>query len=231
VHTFLGYPNDGAFPAAALVVDEAGNLYGTTTIGGNNGSCSDRSGNEGCGTIFEFSPGTGGVWTETILFNFSLSPLTIDSKGNLYAPDAAGGNTTYCTYGCGSVYELSPSSGGNWTATVLYNFGAFKGDGQTPLGTLTFDATGNLYGTTAEGGAPGCSIASSGCGTVFRLSPSGGGWTESALYSFTGPYKDGAFPTTGVILDAAGNVYGTTNEGGVDQGYYTSGGTVFEVSP
>ncbi len=234
LHTFMGYPNDGAYPVGALGVDQAGDIFGTTIQGGN-GACVVR---DGCGTVFELSPGSGGVWTETVIYNFPGLPgltapeggLTLDSHGNLYGA-AAGGNGNGCPYGCGAVYELSPSSGGNWTATVLYNFGAFKGDGQYPVGTLTFDATGNLDGATAEGGTPGCGIGISGCGTMFRLSPSGGGWTESVLYSFSGPYKDGAFPATGVILDAAGDVYGTTNNGGVDQGYYTVGGTVFEISP
>jgi uncharacterized repeat protein (TIGR03803 family) len=233
LHTFMGYPNDGGYPAGALGVDQAGDVFGTTTQGGNV-ACDNRY---GCGTVFELSPGSGGVWTETVIYNFPGPPglvspdnggLTLDSHGNLYGA-AAGGNG--CPYGCGAVYKLSPSSGGNWTATVLYNFGAFKGDGQYPVGTLTFDATGNLYGATSEGGDFGCGIGTSGCGTVFRLSPSGGGWTESVLYSFSGPYKDGAFPATGVILDAAGDVYGTTNNGGADQGYYTVGGTVFEISP
>ncbi|MGB6676495.1 MAG: choice-of-anchor tandem repeat GloVer-containing protein [Terriglobales bacterium] len=234
LHTFMGYPNDGAYPVGALGVDQAGDIFGTTIQGGN-GACVVR---DGCGTVFELSPGSGGVWTETVIYNFPGLPgltapeggLTLDSHGNLYGA-AAGGNGNGCPYGCGAVYELSPSSGGNWTATVLYNFGAFKGDGQYPVGTLTFDATGNLDGATAEGGTPGCGIGISGCGTMFRLSPSGGGWTESVLYSFSGPYKDGAFPATGVILDAAGDVYGTTNNGGADQGYYTVGGTVFEISP
>ena len=187
------------------------------------------SGNAGCGSVFKLSPGSGGVWTENILYNFTLAPthtcpngLTMDSQGNLYTTTFCGGSSSnYCPpIGCGTVYELSPSSGGRWTATVLYNFGGYASDGQCPLGVLTFDKSGNLYGTTYHGGASSCSGGGDfRCGTVFQLSPSGGGWTESVFYSFGGPYKDGAFPTTGVILDAAGNVYGTTSTGGVDAVY------------
>ena len=243
LHTFTGaFPNgslpDGAFPIATLIFDQAGNLYGTTTEGGT-GSCVDKWGNPGCGTVFQLSPASGG-WTENVLYNFTNSSyptgLTMDSKGNLYGAAAGGKATAYCPYGCGTVYELSPNSGGRWTATVLYNFGGFATDGEFPNGPLTFDKSDNLYGTTEGGGSSSCAPGGSGCcGTVFQLSPSGGGWTESVFYSFTGPYKDGAYPLTGVVLDSAGNVYGTTSTGGVDSAYngasLEGGGTVFEISP
>jgi uncharacterized repeat protein (TIGR03803 family) len=234
LHAFLGAPNDGAFPVAALIFDPAGNLYGTTTVGGN-GRCLDNFNNSGCGTIFELSPGSGSGWTESILYNFSgfylPRGLTLDSHGNLYTATEYGGLTS-CPYGCGTVYEFTPSSAGRWIASILYSFGGFKGDGNFPQGVLTLDAMGNLYGTTSEGGAFGCGLGSTGCGTVFRLSPSSrAGWRESVFYSFSGPYNDGASPATGVILDAAGHIYGTTSEGGVDQGLSTFGGTVFEISP
>jgi uncharacterized repeat protein (TIGR03803 family) len=238
LHTFMGGPNDGAFPAAALSFDPAGNLYGTTTKGGN-GPCSDKDNNLGCGTVFEFSPGSGGVWTENVLYNFPNAylpnGLAMDSQGNLYTTTLWGGTSQYCN-GCGAVYQFSPGSGGHWNATLIYSFGGFASDGQSPLGALAFDKSGNLYGTTFYGGSSSCGPGGSGgCGTVFQLSPSGGGWTESVFYSFSGPYKDGAFPETGVILDAAGNVFGTTSTGGEDSLYNGAslelGGTIFEVSP
>jgi uncharacterized repeat protein (TIGR03803 family) len=242
LHDFMGYPNDGAFPTAALILDQAGNLYGTTTEGGN-GPCIANTDNPGCGTVFKLSPGSGGVWTENVLYNFTLSfqgtemnpnGITMDSKGNLYTTTEYGSPASDCNYrlGCGAVWELTPSSGGRWAVIVLYNFGSSASDGEYPLGTLSFDAMGNLYGTTSAGGPSNCLVfGASGCGTVFRLSPSSkGGWTESVLHSFSGPYKDGANPATGVILDAAGNVYGTTSVGGADEGA-DWGGTVFEISP
>jgi uncharacterized repeat protein (TIGR03803 family) len=236
LHTFTDTSNDGAFPAAALIFDEVGNLYGTTAEGGN-GPCVNYGDNLGCGTAFQLSIGSGGVWTETVLYSFpggNADPsfsngLTMDSQGNLYGT-TVGGTSTYCSYGCGTVYQLVPSSGGGWTPTVLYNFGGFKGDGNLPLGPLTFDKSGNLFGTTSGGGSS--SSCYNGCGTVFQLSPSSAGsWTESVTYSFNGPAKDGAAPQTGVIFDAAGNIYGTTPLGGVDEGLYTPGGTVFEIKP
>ena len=242
LHNFMAGAGDGAFPAAAaLVFDQAGNLYGTTTKGGN-GSCRDKWGNSGCGAVIKLSPGSGGVWTESALYDFTDAPpspngLTIDPQGNLYGTTEYGGPTSDdCPHGCGTVYELSHSSG-SWVATVLYNFGGFKGDGRFSQGVLTLDATGALYGTTSAGGAFGCGYdmtsdeETAGCGAVFRLSPSSGGWTESILHSFGGPLSDGKFPASGVILDAKGNFYGTTNAGGVDQGEYTRGGTIFEITP
>jgi len=233
LHTFLPGTNDGIFPAAALVFDQAGNLYGTTTEGGN-GPCQDRAGNLGCGIVFELSPRSHGAWAENVLYNFTglggnsgvSNGLTMDSQGNLYGATFGGG--IYCVGGCGTVYELSPSSGERWNATVLYNFGGFKGDGNYPAGNVTFDNAGNLYGTTYQGGTS--SLCYYGCGTVFQLSPSGGGWTESVFHSFGGPYADGASPLTGVILAPAGNLYGTTYAGGVDEGVFP-GGTVFEIIP
>ena len=237
LHTFLGFPSDGAFPAAALIFDQAGNLYGTTSEGGG-GPCYDGNDNQGCGTAFRLSPGSGGVWTETVLYNVPggvndssafITGLTM-AQGNLYGLTYGSGTSAYCPYGCGTVYKLSPGSGGRWTATVLYNFGGSKDDGSYPVGAVTFDKSGNLYGTTFWGG--GSSSCINGCGTVFQLSPSSrGSWTEKVFYGFSGPYKDSAGPTTGVIFDGAGNLYGTTNYGGVDNGLYTGGGTIFEVIP
>jgi uncharacterized repeat protein (TIGR03803 family) len=144
--------------------------------------------------------------------------LTFDGRGNIYGTTITGG-----TFGYGTVFELSPSSGGQWTETVLYSF---KGapDGKNPYGGVTFDAAGNLYGATAAGGSGG-SCTGDGCGTIFELSPSGNSWMETILYGFTGG-KDGAGPGNGVVFDNAGNLFGTTPDGGL-----YSEGVVYELSP
>ena len=202
LHSFNG--TDGAVPDAALIFDAAGNLYGTTTYGG------------GLGNVFELTPAAGGGWTEKVLYNVGNVPfggLIFDSAGNLYGTTYYGG-----TYGHGAVFELTPVADGSWTEEVLYSFHNNDADGAGPYPTLIFDAAGNLYGTTYNGGFYGY-------GTVFELMPAaGGGWTEKVLHSFNG--TDGAYLFGGLIFDAAGNLYGTTVVGG-SHGY----GTVFELTP
>jgi uncharacterized repeat protein (TIGR03803 family) len=218
---------DGAFPAAELIFDSKGNLYGTTSSTSN--TCYG-------GTVFELSPPSGGVgpWTETVLHCFSdpysgaapRSSLIFDSQGNLYGVTTQGG-TFDCSDGdgvsCGVVFELSPPSegGGSWTETVLYGFRG-RGDGSTPVGRLIFDSEGNLYGTTSY-----TWYLESGSGVVFELSPPSGGagsWTQTVLYTFTGA-SDGGSPEAGLIFDSKGNLYGTTLYGGAGSG------VAFELSP
>ncbi len=154
------------------------------------------------------------------------SGLILDAKGNLYGTAAIGGGGRCFRFikGCGVVFELSKSTNGNWNETVLHPFAG--GDGNWPDGPLVFDAAGNLYGTTFEGGGDLKDCPLTACGGVYKLSPSSGGtWTETLLYSFHG--SDGAFPESGFVLDAAGNLYGTTAGGGI----HAPGGTVFEISP
>jgi uncharacterized repeat protein (TIGR03803 family) len=203
LYSFTG-GSDGSTPYAGLTFDAAGNLYGTTLLGGAN--------NDGC--VFELTPNSGG-WTETILHTFVGYPtdgtapyggVIFDQAGNLYGTTVADG--TQCRGGCGTVFELTPGSGG-WTETILYNFCSKTNcpDGSEPRSGVSLDAEGNLYGTTAYGGA----LIK--YGTVFKLTPnSGGSWTESVLHSFD--RKDGANPFGGVILDKAGSLYGTTTQGG-----------------
>jgi uncharacterized repeat protein (TIGR03803 family) len=154
------------------------------------------------------------------------SSLTFDAAGNLYGTTYGGANTNnnLCgSAGCGTVFELMHGTNGGWQRRVLH---AFTGgsDGAHPLGTLVFDAEGNLYGTTSFGGSNTCN---QGCGTVFKLTPaSKGRWKETVLYAFTDS-PDGASPAAGVIFDGAGNLYGTTRNGG-DAG---EGGTVFTLTP
>jgi uncharacterized repeat protein (TIGR03803 family) len=165
--------------------------------------------------------------TETILHTFTggsdggspQAGLIFDSKGNLYGTTGGGGTSSFCT-GCGVAFQLVSSSNGTWTENVLYSFGTLNNfaDGANPYSSLTFDSTGNLYGTTTSGG-------SSFQGTVFELTPgSSGTWTETTLYTFTGG-SDGGFPyAEGVVLDSSGNLYGTTESGG-KYGF----GTVYEL--
>jgi len=171
---------------------------------------------------------------QTILYSFNgkssgntpMGGLVADAAGNLYGTTAYGGaNISQClwsTKGCGTVFELSPNSSGGWTETVIYSFTGGN-DGAFPEGNLIFDAKGNLYGVAARGGA-------SYDGTVFELSPSSSGWTETTLHTFTGE-PDGDGPLGGLGMDAGGNLFGTTLYGGVDACNTLACGTVFEVSP
>jgi uncharacterized repeat protein (TIGR03803 family) len=215
LHEF-GNTGDGQNPYWTLILDTAGNLYGVTSSGGVNNA----------GTAFELSPQTGGSWKETILHNFNFNGtdgydpsggVVFDGAGNLYGTTNGGGaNNT------GIVFELSPSEGGSWAETILHSFGNNSTtDGQEPyLVQLVLDASGNLYGTTEYGGAYQN-------GTVFELSPAaGGGWTESVLHSFNPGTTDGLSPSSGLIIDASGNLYGTAYFGGAN-----NAGSVFEVSP
>ncbi len=207
---------DGWIPSAGLIFDAAGNLYGTTGLGGT----------DGVGTVFELTR-AGGGWTEQVLYNFGTDGaypgggLTFDSAGNLYGTTGEGG-----IHILGTVFELTPTVGGGWTETVLHNFGSGT-DGAYPGAGVTFDAAGNLYGTTQYGGT--YNSCSGGCGTVFELTPTaGGGWTEQVLLNFNG--TGGANPYAGLIFDGAGNLYGTTQFTYDNcSGFYC--GTVFELMP
>ena len=206
-------------PYAGLIFDKAGNLYGTTVLGGINNQ----------GTVFELTPNENGVWTQTVLYNFTgnsdggqpHSSLLLDPGGNLYGTTNFGGSTN-CTQGCGTIFELSPGSGG-WTETVLYSFTGGS-DGREPSARLLFDSSNNLYGTTLLGGNIG-SICSAGCGTVFKMKPTSSGWAESVLYAFQAG-TDGASPYAGLTFDTAGNLYGTASAGG-----RAASGIVFELTP
>ena len=223
LHNF-GSGTDGNRPEATLIIDAAGNLYGTTYLGGVDGR----------GTVFELSPAEGGGWTETVLHNFSYNrpdgsypqaDLIMDAVGNLYGTTSGGGyfgNRYGCgQMGCGTVFELSPREGGGWTETVLYRFQS--PNGMDPFGGVVMDAAGNLYGATHDGGAFGYGVA-------FKLSPhEGGDWTETVLHSF-GSGSDGKGPYGDVVLDGAGNLYGTTFTGGSSP-YCPGGcGVVWEIT-
>ncbi len=208
LYSFSGN-NDGANPRAGLIRDSAGNLYGTTSIGGASGL--------GYGTVFKLTPGG----AETVLHSFGggsdgvhpYAGVIQDSAGNLYGTTYGGGANTL-----GTVFRITPAG----AETVLYSFSGGYFDGATPRAGLIQDSAGNLYGTTSAGGA-------FGFGTVFKLAPPPSTtvtyWTESVLYSFFSS-PDGAYPYAGLIQDNAGNFYGTTSAGGP-----MGGGTVFEFTP
>jgi uncharacterized repeat protein (TIGR03803 family) len=184
---------DGCGPSSSLIMDKAGNLYGTTESGGAGGG----------GTVFELSP-SGGAWTERTIYAIPLSGnegtvagLTMGATGNIFG---AGSQT---------VFELSPNSAGGWNPTALHTFTGAPGDGSDPTGTPVLDQAGNLYGTTNKGGAKNL-------GAVYEMSPGENGtWAERILHSFRGG-DDGNGPYAGVVLDATANIYGTTLTGGTN---------------
>jgi uncharacterized repeat protein (TIGR03803 family) len=218
LYSFCSQANcaDGAEPEAGLIMDGAGNLYGTTLAGGNSG-CSLTTNT--CGTVFKLAPDG----TETTLYSFcsqagcadGANPhagLVMDGAGNLYGTTEVGGANQGCVQvgasnGCGTVFEVT--SGG--TESVLYSFcsQASCADGSYPTGGLILDSSGNLYSTTSTGGT--ATFCQGGCGTVFEIAPGG---TETVLYSFcsSGDCSGGAEPNSGVIMDSAGNLYGTAND-------------------
>jgi uncharacterized repeat protein (TIGR03803 family) len=225
LHEFKDSP-DGAGPSAGLVFDGTGNIYGTTTWGG------ATSG----GTVFKLAPNSDGSWTESVLYSFcsltncadgsnTSAGLILDASGNLYGTTYEGGSAN-CSTGCGTIFKLAPNSDGSWTESVLYSFCSLRNcaDGWYPLAGLTFDTTGNLYGTTYWGGS-----CFNYCGVVFKLAPnSDGSWTESVLYSFCSLTNcaDGQSPSAGLTFDTTGNLYGTTGNGGA-----SDDGVVFKLAP
>jgi uncharacterized repeat protein (TIGR03803 family) len=260
VYSFTG-GTDGANPVGALVRDTAGNLYGTTTAGGSNGT----------GTVFQLVKKSG-KWTEKLLYSFGqgtdgatpIAGVTLDAKHNLYGTTSAGGS-----YGYGTVFQLKRSKSG-WKENILYNFQGGN-DGGVPYAGVIVDHAGNLYGGATGGGTgaggtifelkpvkgswifsvlyniPGWTLSgpfrnlkmdASGnlygtthcdgdysAGTVYKLTRSGGTWTYTSLYVFTGA-NDGLFSFSNLVLDKQGNLYGTTAFGG-SNGY----GVAFKITP
>jgi len=197
-------------------------LYGTTVEGGTH-LCDQNE--DGCGTVFELSHSDS--WSEK-LYDFSQgaggnAPLaSVTLKGGKLFGTAAGGGI-----GDGTVFQLSRVNG-VVVEDVLHMF--THSDGSQPNSDLVSDAAGNFYGTALGGGNDGCiaTSPSQGCGVVFKLTPSSGGWTETTLYSFKNDGNDGFWPNGTLVLDAAGNLYGTT--------FFTSGsngqwGTIYEITP
>ena len=211
IHNFTG-GTDGTGPGAGLTIDARGNLYGMTPTGGA----------AGFGVIYKLTPAAG-AWNETIIHTFtggadggggSPGRLLLDRAGNFWGVATAGG-----PQGSGTAFELSPAGSASWTFKILY---AFQGqpDAGFPYGALISDASGNLYGTSYYDGA-------NDLGSVFRLSLVNGVWTESVLYSFKGG-EDGSSPISNLVSDAAGNLYGTTSEGGASA---CGCGVIFKMAP
>jgi uncharacterized repeat protein (TIGR03803 family) len=212
IYSFSGSA-DGGTPYAGVILDKAGNLYGTTSAGGQGGN----------GTVFELMP-SGSGWTEIVLHSFQdpsqgtvpYGGLIFDASGNLYGTTQFGGLGNFT----GSVFELSPSNGG-WTFSVLHLFDFSKGEGVSPISSVTMDANGDLYGTTLGGGAYTE-------GVVFRLTYLNGYWVYSTVHDFTS--NTGDSPFGGVTFDAKGNMYGTAIAGG--KGACNGGcGVVWEITP
>jgi uncharacterized repeat protein (TIGR03803 family) len=229
IYSFKG--GDGANPSAGLTLDTAGNLYGTTSGGGDFGRCS-----LGCGTVFRLSPTQQGSWAESIIYTFEAhadgyvpqSGVIFDNAGNLYGTTSVGGCSPSCY---GAVFELTPSLSGEWTEATLYTFLGGQ-DGNNSSGVV-LDAAGNLYGTTSRGGniQNGGPCGDQGCGTVFELTPSqNGSWTKTVLYSFNFGL-DGAYPSSGVTFDSAGDLYGESAEGGSLACPGSGCGVVYELTP
>jgi uncharacterized repeat protein (TIGR03803 family) len=269
LHSFGNTAQDGSNPSTALIFDPVGHLYGTTVGGGSQSGgtvfemvpqgsgwayrvlysfafgaspsaviinatgilygVTTGSGDFGEGSVFSLVPEAGGHWREVTLHSFEENgtdgaypsgSLIMDASGNLYGTTIDGG-----TDRVGTVFELSPQSGGVWLETILHSFASDGVDGNYPRASLTFDSSGNLYGTTNTGGTSG--NCSPGCGTVFQLTPSGGAWTETVIHDFSTD-DDGFYPIGGLAFDTRGNLYGVATQGA--EGFFTSG-AVFKLSP
>ena len=206
LHSFSG-GTDGSYPVAAMIADKSGNLYGTTRYGGANGQ----------GTVFELTK-SNGTWNETILYSFAggndgASPaasVVMDSAGNLYGTTRLGGPSN-----AGTAFELKQVNG-SWQESVIWAFTSGN-DGGSPQSALTI-AGGALIGAAPGGGAHNN-------GVIFGLKQINGQWQEQVLYAFAGNSSDGAYPYCTLIVDKAGNIFGTTESGGPNQA-----GSVFELS-
>jgi uncharacterized repeat protein (TIGR03803 family) len=217
LHSFPAYTHDGYHPNTDIAVDGNGNLYGTTVSGGNSNY----------GTVFMLSPPAGGgAWTETVLYSFSggsdggypIGGVVVGSNGVLYGTASYSGVAN----DSGTAFQLTPpASGGAWTFKVLHTFAGGK-DGATPASTLVLDSSGNLYGSTYNGGSSACY---QGCGTIFMLSPptGGGAWTETVLVDLG---NSGQNPNASTVAFRNGVLYGTTYDLGA-----ANVGSAFDLVP
>ena len=224
----------GGYPTLTAI-DAVGNLYGNTFQGGNMQS---GCGNTGCGLVFKLTR-RNSAWTETVLYDFlggdtdgrlpRFGPI-FGRDGTLYGTTSEGGNRN-CDEGCGIVYRLQPAATicrsitCPWNETIVHSFTGGS-DGAMPSSGVSFDAAGNLYGTTYAGGYLNGICGSFGCGVVYEFTPSNGSWTENVLYAFQGAL-DGFYPQFGVVMDSAGDLFGTSyspQQGG-------GAGSVYELTP
>lgn len=227
LYSFTGYA-DGCYAGGGVVLDSAGNLYGVAKEGGA-GFCE-----YGFGTVFELTQS--GQFSVIHTFGgsdgaYPGSNLIWDGQGNLYGVTFEGGSSSECFYmgGCGTVFELSPQENGTWSEKVLYSFCTQSGctDGLQPSGSVSRDASGNLYGSTLFGGLTNEGVCNGSCGVAYKLTPQG---TESVLHAFTGG-SDGAFPSGGLALDAAGSLYGSAEAGGATCALSGTCGVVYKIIP
>lgn len=226
LYQFCEYHNcpDGENPEGPPIIDTAGNLYGTTSLGGANAS----------GAIYELSPGGGGQWTEKVLYSFCSQANCVDgsppSSTLTYTGEASGApyDGTSPLYGSagggekrgGTVFSLQPSNG-SWTEQTLYSFVYPGGPSE-----LNLDSGGNIYGALGQGGGRGKS------GSIFKLSASGSTWTKTTLYSFCAKCSNGANPEGKLYIDGSGDIWGTTYAGGATKCRNRKGcGTIFELVP
>ena len=238
LHTFTGEA-DGGTPAAGLTMDAAGDLYGTAYFGGLTADNCYSS----CGIVFRMARARQG-WVLKPIYTFTGgddggnpdASVAFGPDGTLYGTTFSGGGVSCPSgfgLGCGIVFNLRPSPSAcksalcPWSETVLHRFAGGSQDGALSGGAVVFDQAGNLYGTAYEGGyySTNCAWGDEWCGVIFKLTPSNGGWTESLPHIFAGG-TDGANPDAGLVLDATGNLYGTTDTNGTG-----GAGAVFELSP
>jgi uncharacterized repeat protein (TIGR03803 family) len=224
LYAFGAYRGDAGAPDGSLLMDGNGNLYGA-----------GLGGAIGPGAVFRLSPGSNG-WTESLLYSFGAGKgaggaypggLVFDAAGNLYGSASSGGDLNCAGgNGCGVAYKLRFSTNG-WRETLLHTFGAFPRDGKYPSGRLAFDSLGNLYGTTAQGGANTC-FGTTGCGAAFKLTPGALGlpWKQSLIHQF-GSGVDGSTPVGSLIVDQTGTLYGATATGGGACGC----GVIYSLTP
>jgi uncharacterized repeat protein (TIGR03803 family) len=226
LHSFpkFGKSADGSTPEDGVLMDGAGNLYGTTYFGGR----------DGLGIVFKLTPRQAGMWHETILFEFRggttggypSAGLTMDKSGFLYGTALFG---TKCDSCAGVAFKLTPTTKGQWKETIIHDFNSNKNnDGVFPTSGLVMDAKGNLFGTTVYGGGQGLSTCGNlgGCGTVYELSPGAkGSFTERILFRFNDGNGGGVLEDDRLVMDTAGNLYGTTQFGGT-----SDNGVVFEIT-
>lgn len=221
---------DGANPTARVVFGPDGALYGTTEFGGQGNQCDGP-----CGTVFRLTPpaascrSTACPWAETVLHDFQggndggfpwLGDVVFDRNGNLYGTTIYGGGGYCYSDGCGTVYEMSHSSGG-WSEQLLFPF--YNGPGSLPMGGVTLDGSGNLYGATSIDNYDGNPVSYS---AVYELTSDNGNWTVNSLFTFSNEQDDGTAVAGAPIFDQAGNLYGATSVGGP-----LGGGSVFELTP
>jgi len=207
IHSFTGA--DGSGPGSRVTVDNNGNVYGMTPTGGD----------FGLGTIYALRPKSNGTWAFNVIHHFTggsdgssgSAGRMVFRGGHLYGAATTGGD-----FGHGVVFELKPRASGEWGFRTLYAF-QDSPDGSFPYGALLFDGAGNVYGTTYYGG-------DNDLGVAYRLTRNGGSWTEQVLYSFKAG-QDGNSSISNLVSDSAGNLYGTTSEGGLGSG------TIFQLTP